>query len=70
DDGVKEKAGLERQVMAVKNCRSITKRDLVRNDVTPHIEVDPETFAVKVDGVHATCEPIQDAVLNQKYFFG
>lgn len=70
DDGVKEKAGLERQVMAVKNCRSISKRDLVRNDQTPLIDVDPETFEVKVDGVHATCEPINTAVMNQRYFFG
>ncbi|WON76278.1 urease subunit alpha [Serratia sp. UGAL515B_01] len=70
DDGVKEKAGLERQVIAIKNCRSITKHDLVRNSATPHIDVNPETFAVKVNGVHATCEPITTAVMNQKYFFG
>ncbi len=70
DDGVKEKAGLDRQVIAVKNCRTISKRDLVRNDQTPNIEVDPETFAVKVDGVHATCEPIATASMNQRYFFG
>ena len=68
--GIKEKAGLERQVHAVKNCRTISKRDLVRNDQTPNIEVDPETFAVKVDGVHATCKPINSAVMNQRYFFG
>ncbi|AJI81206.1 urease subunit alpha [Yersinia enterocolitica] len=70
DDGVKEKAGLDRQVIAVKNCRTISKHDLVRNDQTPNIEVDPETFAVKVDGVHATCEPIDTAAMNQRYFFG
>lgn len=70
DDGVKEKAGLDRQVVAVKNCRAISKRDLVRNDQTPLIEVDPETFEVKVDGMHVTCEPIDTATLNQRYFFG
>ncbi|EPS9349122.1 urease subunit alpha [Citrobacter freundii] len=70
EDGVKEKAGLERQVVAVNNCRSISKHDLIRNNATPHIDVNPETFAVKVDGVHATCQPIQTAVMNQKYFFG
>lgn len=70
EDGVKEKAGLERQVVAVNNCRSISKHDLIRNNATPHIDVTPETFAVKVDGVHATCQPIQTAVMNQKYFFG
>lgn len=70
EDGVKEKAGLERQVVAVNNCRSISKHDLIRNNATPHIDVNPETFAVKVDGVHATCQPIQTAVMNQNYFFG
>ncbi|WP_336283780.1 urease subunit alpha [Citrobacter arsenatis] len=70
EDGIKEKAGLERQVVAVNNCRNISKHDLIRNNATPKIDVNPETFAVKVDGVHATCQPIQTAVMNQKYFFG
>lgn len=70
DDGIKEKAGLEREVMAVSNCRAISKLDMVRNNLTPNIDVDPETFAVKVNGVHATCEPINVAVMNQRYFFG
>ncbi|MHC5225462.1 urease subunit alpha [Ignatzschineria sp. LJL83] len=69
EDGVKEKAGLERHVMAVKNCRNVTKDDMVRNNDTPTIEVDPETFAVKVNGVHATCEPVTHVVMNQRYFF-
>lgn len=68
-DGIKEKLGLERQVMAVHNCRAISKQDMVRNAETPHIEVDPETFAVKVNGEHATVKPIATAVLNQRYFF-
>lgn len=70
EDGVKEKAQLERAVIAVRRCRQITKRDLIRNNAMPQIDVNPETFAVKVDGVHATCDPIQTAVMNQKYFFG
>lgn len=69
DDGIKEKADLERQVIAVNNCRAIGKRDLVRNGETPNIEVDPETFAVKVNGEHATCQPISEAAMNQRYFF-
>lgn len=69
DDNVKEKAGLERQVVAVSQCRTIGKHDLVRNGETPHIEVDPETFAVKVNGKHATCKPIAVAAMNQRYFF-
>jgi urease subunit alpha len=55
--------------MAVRNTRSIGKRDMVRNSGTPNIEVDPETFAVTVDGKHATVEPLTTVSLNQKYFF-
>jgi urease subunit alpha len=67
--GVKRKLGLERQVMPVKNTRKIGKRDMVRNAGTPKITVDPETFAVTVDGKHATVKPLTTVSLNQKYFF-
>ena len=52
-----------------KNTRKIGKRDMVRNSGTPKIEVNPETFAVTVDGEHATVTPLKTISLNQKYFF-
>ncbi|GFE79574.1 urease subunit alpha [Steroidobacter agaridevorans] len=67
--GIKKRLGLHRQVIPVKNVRKIGKRDMVRNSGTPRIEVDPETFAVTVDGKHATVPPLQSIALNQKYFF-
>jgi urease subunit alpha len=67
--GVGEKLGLRRRVLPVRGTRSLTKRDMVRNDALPHIEVDPETFAVKVDGVHATVPPARHLPLSQLYFF-
>ncbi|WP_118984797.1 urease subunit alpha [Photorhabdus sp. CRCIA-P01] len=67
--GVKESLGLERQVMAVRNCRAISKKDMVRNAETPTIEVDAETFAVKVNGEYATVKPVRTVALNQRYFF-
>lgn len=69
-DGVAEKLGLKRQVHPVKGTRTLTKHDMVRNAATPHIEVNPETFVVKVDGVHATVPPVKTVALNQLYFFG
>ena len=42
---------------------------MVRNFATPSIEVDPETFAVRVDGKHATVPPAAEIPLNQLYFF-
>jgi urease subunit alpha len=67
--GVKQRLGLRRQVFPVRNTRKIGKRDMVRNSGTPKLEVNPETFAVTVDGVHATVPPLKTISLNQKYFF-
>ena len=67
--GIKERLGLQRQVAPVCNTRKIGKADMVRNSGTPRIEVDPETFAVTVDGTHATVAPLRTISLNQRYFF-
>jgi len=69
DAGVRDRYGLQKDLVAVKGTRTVTKRDMVRNGATPRIEVDPETFAVKADGVHATVEPSTSISLNQLYFF-
>ena len=69
DLGIGERYGLQKDVVPVYGTRTVTKRDMVRNDVLPKIEVDPETFAVKVDGKHATVDPVTDVKLNQLYFF-
>ena len=69
DAGIREKLGLRRKVMPVVGTRTLTKRDMVRNGNTPKIEVNPETFAVQVDGVHATVPPARSLALNQLYFF-
>jgi urease subunit alpha len=67
--GVGARLGLKRQIVPVRNTRKIGKRDMVRNSGTPQIEVNPETFAVTVDGKHATVAPAKTIALNQKYFF-
>jgi urease subunit alpha len=69
DAGIKGKLGLARQVMPVIGMRKLGKRDMVRNSGTPRIDVNPETFAVRVDGVHATVAPAKRIALNQLYFF-
>ncbi len=60
--------GLQRELVAVKRCRKIGKRDMVLNDALPKIEVDPETYTVKADGVHLTCEPAKVLPMAQRYF--
>lgn len=59
---------LQKNVFPVKNCRNISKRDLIHNDATPNIEVNPENYEVKVDGEHITCEPVSVLPLAQRYF--
>lgn len=68
DNGIVASYGLQKQVLAVKGCRNISKKDLLLNDATPNIEVNPETYEVKVDGVHLTCEPMKELPLTQRYF--
>ena len=66
--GVAERLGLQRRIHAVANCRSVTKRDMVRNATLADIRVDPETYVVTVDGEVATCEPATRLPLTQAYY--
>jgi len=70
DEGIGEKYGLERMVIPVSNTRVLGKAHMVRNDFCPDIDVNPQTFAVKVNGEHATVKPPKEIALNQLYFFG
>ncbi len=68
-DGVREKLGLAKQTLAVKNTRGdIGKRSMVLNDAEPHMEVDPETYEVRADGELLTCEPAEVLPMAQRYF--
>jgi urease subunit alpha len=60
--------GLNKMILPVKNCRNISKKDLIHNDATPQIDVNPENYEVKVDGIHITCEPMKELPLAQRYF--
>jgi urease subunit alpha len=55
-------------IAAVRNCRRIAKKDMVHNSATPKIDVDPETYEVRVDGRLITCEPARVLPLAQRYF--
>jgi urease subunit alpha len=64
---VRSTYGLQKQVVAVRGCRTVAKKDMALNDYLPNIEVDPETYRVTVDGVHLTCEPAKKLPLAQLY---
>jgi urease subunit alpha len=61
--------GLSRPLVPVGNTRGgIGKASMVHNDATPVIEVDPETYEVRADGVLLTCEPATVLPMAQRYF--
>jgi urease subunit alpha len=68
DRGVHDALGLAKQVAFVSDCRTIGKKDMVHNDYTPGIEVDPETYTVKADGEILTCEPASELPMTRRYF--
>lgn len=68
EDGIEEKLGLRRRLVAAKNMRTISKKDMKLNDATPHIEVDPETYMLRVDGEEITSEPAEVLPMAQRYF--
>lgn len=68
DKNIVQQYGLQKMILPVKNCRNISKKDLIHNDQTPQIDVNPENYEVKVDGQHITCEPVAVVSLAQRYF--
>ncbi|MFN6976669.1 MAG: urease subunit alpha [Gemmobacter sp.] len=68
EDGTGERLGLGKTVLAVEGTRGIGKADMKLNDATPQIEVNPETYEVRADGVLLTCEPARELPLAQRYF--
>jgi urease subunit alpha len=69
DKGLPEKLGLSKQLLPVKGTRSLTKADMLHNNACPNIEVDPDTFQVRVNGDLATCEPVRQVPLGRLYVF-
>jgi urease subunit alpha len=65
--GISERHATGRRLVAVRNTRSIGKRDMIRNSATPRIEVDPRTYEVRADGELLLCEPARELPLAQRY---
>lgn len=67
ENGLESKTRTKKRFLPVKNCRGIGKKDMLYNDATPIIEIDPETYKVKVDGKIATVEPASQLSLARLY---
>lgn len=68
DQHIQEKLGLQKIVLPVHGIRNLTKKDMKHNSETPDIDVDPQTYEVKVNGEHITCDPVDTVSLGQRYF--
>ena len=65
---VADALGLQSSVLAVKGIREIGKKHMILNDMTPDMEVDPETYEVRANGELLTCEPADELPMAQRYF--
>ena len=65
---LRNRLGVEKQFVAVENTRKINKKNMIHNDATPNIEVDPETYEVRADGELLTCAPAEVLPMAQRYF--
>ncbi len=69
DGGLSQRLGVAKKLVAVSNVRGgISKASMIHNSLTPHIEVDPETYEVRADGELLTCEPATVLPMAQRYF--
>jgi urease subunit alpha len=66
--GIADNLGLASLVLPVSGIRKIGKKQMIHNDATPKMEVDPETYQVRADGQLLTCEPAAVLPMAQRYF--
>ena len=66
--GIGDRLGLASPVLPVRGIRSVGKKQMILNDATPAMEVDPETYEVRADGELLTCEPAEVLPMAQRYF--
>jgi urease subunit alpha len=66
--GLAERFGLQRRLATLADTRSVTKTDMVLNDALPDVQVDPDSFAVHVDGELIEPQPVRELPMAQRYF--
>jgi urease subunit alpha len=68
DNKIAEKYGVKKELLPVKGCRTVGKKDMIHNEASPNIEVNPENYEVTIDGKVISCEPLEVVPLGQLYF--
>ena len=68
EDGLDERWSSTRPLVATKDVSRLSKADLPMNDALPDIQVDPDTFEVRIDGVVVEQAPATELPMTQRYF--
>ncbi|MBL8588940.1 MAG: urease subunit alpha [Methylobacteriaceae bacterium] len=68
DKGLAAALRVQKRLVAVRGVRKVGKADMIHNGATPRLEIDPETYAVRADGVLLVCEPAAELPMAQRYF--
>jgi urease subunit alpha len=68
EDGLAERLDVRRRLVAQRDVRGLTKADLRENSALPRIEVEPDSFTVRIDGETVEPTPVQALPLTQRYF--
>ena len=63
-----DELAIRKKVVPVEHTRNISKKSMKLNDLCPKIEVDPETYEVRLNGELITCEPAKELPMAQRYF--
>ncbi|WP_328975294.1 urease subunit alpha [Streptomyces canus] len=68
EDGLPERLQLGKQFVAIESTRGVTKADMRENDARPDVRVDPDSFAVHIDGELVEATPAAELPMAQRYF--
>ncbi len=68
ESGIGGRLAVRKQLVAVADTRRLSKADMVNNDALPDIRVDPDRFAVTIDGDLVTEAPAATLPMAQRYF--
>jgi urease subunit alpha len=63
-----DRLGVSRRLVPVRDCRALTKANMVNNDTCPDVRVDADTFAVTIDGDLIEADPATELPIAQRYF--
>ncbi|MDZ4266462.1 MAG: amidohydrolase family protein, partial [Mycobacterium sp.] len=68
EDGLADRLAVDRRLVAVGNVRGVGKAQMPHNDALPDIQVDPDTFTVRIDGEVWQEQPATELPMAQRYF--